>query len=143
MPSKRNFSAKREAIYAALSSTAAHPSAEWIYDTLKTDIPDLSLGTVYRNLSMFKQNGKIRSLGVFNGHERFDYDTSDHAHFVCERCFDIRDIQGGRELLDRGVYDYIGRQCGAVVTGHNLLFFGLCRNCADDKENTLQTDNEE
>ena len=60
MDNKRNFSAKREAIYRAISSADTHPSAEWIYEQLKQEIPDLSLGTVYRNLNIFKQNGKIK-----------------------------------------------------------------------------------
>ena len=58
---------KAEAILTAIRSSDAHPSAEWIYHTLKSTHPDLSLGTVYRNLLFFQQNGTIQSVGVVNG----------------------------------------------------------------------------
>lgn len=127
---KRNFSAKREAIYKAISSTNIHPSAEWIYEQLKPEIPDLSLGTVYRNISVFKQNGKIRSLGVFNGQERFDCDMSPHSHFVCETCFSIVDIPGGISFFDKNTYLYIEKECGVRVEGHSVIFRGKCRKCS-------------
>ena len=129
METKRNFSAKREAIYKVISSTNTHPSAEWIYDQLRQEIPDLSLGTVYRNLTVFKQNGKIKSLGVFNGQERFDYDTSPHSHFVCECCYEIIDIPGGVSFFERNTYRYIERECGVHVEGHSIVFFGKCKKC--------------
>ena len=77
------YSKKREAILTAIRSSDAHPSAEWIYHTLKSTHPDLSLGTVYRNLLFFQQNGTIQSVGVVNGQERFDAVTAPHSHFVC------------------------------------------------------------
>ena len=54
-----------------------------IYTALKPENPDLSLATVYRNLRDFCADGMAVSLGVINGHERFDADTSPHSHFVC------------------------------------------------------------
>ena len=63
---------KRDAILACLRSTTEHPSAEWIYAQLKPEIPDLSLGTVYRNLRLFLQEGLIISVGTVDGLERFD-----------------------------------------------------------------------
>lgn len=66
------YSRKREAILNAIQSTDCHPSAEWVYQTLKPTHPDLSLGTVYRNLVLFQQQGLIQSIGVVKGQERFD-----------------------------------------------------------------------
>ena len=64
MQNKLNFSAKREAIYKTIAESKEHPAAEWIYERLKHDIPDLSLGTVYRNIAVFKEMGIIKSVGV-------------------------------------------------------------------------------
>ena len=86
---KRNFSAKREAIYKLLVSAKNHPTAEWVYESLKPEIPDLSLGTVYRNISVFREMGLIKSIGIFNGQERFDADMSQHSHFICTECFTL------------------------------------------------------
>ena len=69
---KRNFSAKREAIYQTLASTKTHPTAEWVYEQLKPKIPDLSLGTVYRNISVFFFFFLAKSVVVLIVHVRFD-----------------------------------------------------------------------
>ena len=75
-PMPEKFSRKREALYNALRATTVHPTAEWLYAALRPEYPDLSLGTVYRNLKKFCAEGKARSVGVINGQEHFDGDTS-------------------------------------------------------------------
>ena len=88
----RKHSRKRDAILECLRCTTSHPTAEWIYTQLKPTIPDLSLATVYRNLAMFKDEGTIDSVGVYNGLERFDFRTDPHAHFICRICGAVSDI---------------------------------------------------
>ena len=70
------YSKKREALLQIIQDTECHPSAEWLYQTLKPQHPDLSLGTVYRNLQFFREQGIIKSVGVVNGQERFDAETA-------------------------------------------------------------------
>ena len=131
MQTKRNFSAKREAIYRMISGTDEHPTAEWVYESLKPEIPDLSLGTVYRNLSVFKEMGMIRSVGVFNGLERFDWDVSPHSHFICTKCFRIIDVSKGKSLIDQDSYKAVEGECGASVEGCSVDFFGKCSRCRE------------
>ena len=92
MPIARKHSRKRDAILECLRCTTSHPTAEWVYTQLKPTIPDLSLATVYRNLAMFKDEGMIDSVGVYNGLERFDFRTDPHAHFICRICGAVSDI---------------------------------------------------
>ena len=87
---KRNFSSKRNAIYNAVCGTDTHPSARWVYDKLKPEIPDLSLGTVYRNIALFKDEGKVSVICNVNGEERIDGNTEPHPHFVCN--FLLREV---------------------------------------------------
>ena len=68
---KRNFSSKRNAIYQVLCATDTHPGARWVYDRLKPHIPDLSLGTVYRNIALFKDEGTVRVICNVNGKRIF------------------------------------------------------------------------
>ena len=75
MATAKKFSRKREAILTCLHGTTCHPTAEWVYQQLKPQFPDLSLGTVYRNLAAFKAEGVIDSVGVVNGLERYDGNT--------------------------------------------------------------------
>ena len=86
MEVKRKNSKKRAAILDALASVTEHPTAEMLYNALKNDYPELSLGTVYRNLTLFKNQGKAVSIGTVNGVERFDGNTAPHVHFICNGC---------------------------------------------------------
>lgn len=118
---------KRNAILAYLKSTKAHPSAETVYGHLKEEFPDLSLGTVYRNLSMFKQQGMIASLGTVNGIERFDADTSPHVHFVCTGCDAVMDLP--RIHTPEALRQAAADESGGTVQECHLSFTGLCRQC--------------
>ncbi len=121
------YSRKREAILSALKETDSHPTAEWLYQTLKPEHQDLSLGTVYRNLTLFREQGVIRSVGVVDGHERFDANTENHSHFVCRDChavIDIPKVSAGGEI-ERSVSE----QYGFSVEHHDLTFYGICSQC--------------
>lgn len=139
LPERReNFSRKREAILEALRGTDIHPTAEWIYRQLKPQYPDLSLGTVYRNLGRFRETGQAVSLGAVDGHERFDGDTSPHAHLVCGRCGAVVDVYGalpGREQLEA-----LSEKCGCRVDSACVTFRGLCSSCAEKGDGTEGSD---
>ena len=128
------YSKKREAILQAIRSTSAHPSAEWIYQTLKPDHPDLSLGTVYRNLLFFQQQGTIQSVGVVNGQEHFDWDTRPHSHFVCHSCGAILDLH--TIDVDKQTDQAVSSQYGFVVDRHELTFYGVCKDCQTHPDHT-------
>ena len=125
MNSARKYSRKREAILEALRSTKSHPSAEWIYARLKPVYPDLSLGTVYRNLSLFRSEGLVISVATVKGQERFDARTSPHPHFICDCCGRVDDLDIVPELrLD-------GLECfpGGEVEYCEIVFHGKCHEC--------------
>ena len=123
----QRFSKKRQAIYDCLSGTTSHPTADWIYHQLHADYPDLSLGTVYRNLSQLKDAGLIQSVGVINGQEHFDDNVSPHTHLICQSCGTVRD------LFEINVSDEIAQQAANVsgyqITGVSLRLMGLCPSC--------------
>lgn len=120
----RKRSRKRDAIYDCLRATASHPSAEWVYAQLKPCIPDLSLATVYRNLREFRREGRVISVGVVGGFERFDACTEPHAHFVCRRCDAVLDVE---QLLPPSELCQ-SISCGRA-DGCELLFYGVCNEC--------------
>lgn len=120
----RKHSKKRDAILECVRSTREHPTADWVYSQLKPTIPDLSLGTVYRNLASFKQEGVIASVGVVDGMERFDFNTAPHAHFICTHCsavIDVDDICVPARLSEQV-------HCGSV-RDCILTFSGICNAC--------------
>ena len=89
------YSKKRADMLTLIQSTNCHPSAEWVYQQLKPTHPDLSLGTVYRNLALFQEQKLIKSVGVVNGQERFDGTVAPHSHFVCTSCGSVLDLGDG------------------------------------------------
>lgn len=128
---KRNFSRKREAILKAVRSTTCHPTAEWVYQTLKPGYPDLSLGTVYRNLAQFKDDGTIISVGTVDGQERYDGNIRPHTHFVCSRCNAVLDIPGN--FISEQQVEEAARRMHLQVDSSDVLLHGICDKCLQKK----------
>ena len=123
---------KRDAILSCLRGTTIHPSAEMVHDLLQESHPDISLAAVYRNLSLFKAQGTIQSLGMIHGIERFDGNTNPHVHFVCNCCSAIMDLHqmDAPQRLCSEAAQHIGGQ----VDSCQLMFFGTCRACLAKQE---------
>ena len=121
-----NFSSKREAIFQTIAGTKSHPSAKWVYEQLKDEIPNLSLGTVYRNIALFKEQGRVITVANVNGEERIDADTSDHAHFVCECCNSVYDLVSSKQSpLEKELL-----KNGFEIKRKNVVFYGICKKCS-------------
>jgi Fur family peroxide stress response transcriptional regulator len=127
----RKRSKKRDAILEIIKSTKTHPSAQWVYERLKSGIPDLSLGTVYRNLSQFKEEGTLASLGVVRGEERFDSTTVPHPHAVCTCCGKVEDLSG--EARMKIMEGFVVEIPGFVIDKRHTVFYGLCNDCEAEK----------
>ena len=118
---------KRNAILECLRSTDAHPSADMVHEMLQAEHPDISLATVYRNLSLFKKQGEITSVCTVNGVERFDAETDPHVHFICETCKAVSDLY---EIhFPQTLAEDVSSCYGNEMHGCQLTINGLCRNC--------------
>ena len=124
---KRNYSRKREAILGAVRSTTCHPTAEWVNRTLKPDYPDLSLGTVYRNLTQFKNDGVIASLGTVGGQERYDGNVMPHTHFVCSVCHAVLDVPG--DFVSSRQVEETASRMGLRIDSSDVMLRGVCGKC--------------
>ena len=118
---------KRDAILACLRETDTHPAADWVFAQLKPQIPDLSLGTVYRNLALFKEQGLIASLGTVKGVERFDGNTDPHVHYICTECGSVKDLEN--ITVPQQLNATAAAAVGGEVSGCQLTFTGLCSQC--------------
>ena len=126
--SKKHFR-KRDAILTYLRSTTNHPSAETVFTQLKAEIPDLSMGTVYRNLNLFKAQGLAISVATVKGVERFDGNTDPHVHFICQDCDAVIDLMDME--VPESLKEVAAQCCGGQVTECQLSFTGLCKSCLD------------
>ena len=124
------YSKQREIIEKAVKSSAGHPSAGDVYDNLHPLYPNLSLGTVYRNLTLLSETGALRKLRMPDGSDRFDGLTAEHAHAVCMRCSGIQDIDAP---IAPGLADSVLEKNGFVMIDAQLLITGICKNCAEQE----------
>lgn len=120
----QRFSAQRERIYQAVCASEDHPTAQMIYDTLRPELPRLSLGTVYRNLHQMAEEGRLRELD--GAIVRFDATLPLHSHIRCISCGHVADA----ELPYDDDLDRSAEEQGWMITGHNLMFNGICPACA-------------
>lgn len=123
-------SRQRETIRRVLMETDSHPGADWVYQQVRREIPNISIGTVYRNLRLLASAGEIQQVDTIGGTSRFDGNTKSHYHFRCERCGGIYDLD---EAVDRSVEEKVAKKTGFAVTGHRLEFFGLCSACRENQ----------
>lgn len=128
MEKKLRHSRQRERIYEYLTQTCEHPSAEMVYNDLRPEIPGLSLGTVYRNLKLLEELGKIRRVTSHQGTERYDAICGDHAHFLCQCCGMLHDLSCADS---QSIRKAIHLEEGYTVQKLDITITGICPNCAE------------
>lgn len=120
------YSRQREAIVQYLSGRTDHPSAEMIYQSIRESYPNISLGTVYRNLALLEETGQLIRIPMENGSDRFDPNVSAHYHFFCRKCGCLQDVpMTALDSLNQLAQAHIDGK----IESHSLLFKGLCKNC--------------
>ena len=131
----RKHSRQQDEILAVLRGTTLHPGARWVYDQLRDKIPRLSLGTVYRNITLFRKEGRVAAVGVINGEERFDAVTDPHPHAVCTVCGKIADLtqtdDAAVRRLAAGITD---AAAGFAIDYRKTVFCGVCADCAAHRD---------
>ncbi len=123
----RRYSKQREAIKRVLNKLNYHPSASEIYLEVKKDIPNISLGTVYRNLNEMKNDGDILVFNTGAGKEYYDGNPDPHYHFYCRCCGKTEDVFiESTELISRanGLLD-------DLIDQAEIVFSGICKKCKD------------
>ena len=121
-----NYSRQREEIVHFLKTRKDHPTAEVVYENVRMVYPKISLGTVYRNLTLLSETGDILRLRLGDGVDHFDADTSEHYHVLCNGCGIVEDLdmKGKKLSIDTSILPYDG-----TITGHIIYFKGICKNC--------------
>ena len=123
-----HITSQRKIILDYLRGVDTHPSAEIIYGEVRKKLPQISRGTVYRNLKNLRRKGEIQEIPVDVAH--FDGDISSHAHFICKKCHKIFDI-----------FD-ICKECGVLkrkktkvgkINNYQISFYGHCQKCSSRK----------
>ena len=119
---------QRRVVYETIKQTHSHPTADWIFEKVRSKLPKVSLGTVYRNLNVLKNEGLVREIYGNDRRAHFDADTSKHAHFICSTCDQIIDVRGIKNIDWRTLKDLVGCE----VDDQDVVFSGRCPACRKD-----------
>lgn len=119
-------SRQRQAIRSYLLSTKSHPTAEIVYENIQKTFPNISLGTIYRNLNFLVEHGYALQIDCGDGTLHFDGTTDPHNHFYCRICHRLID-------LDMDSIEHINKTAASnfdgIIEGHSVLFHGVCGQC--------------
>jgi Fur family peroxide stress response transcriptional regulator len=124
---KYKRSRQRERILEIVRTTNIHPTASWIYERLKEEIPGLSMGTVYRNLNILIDQGFVRKIDFGSTFDRFEANIEPHYHFICEKCGEIFDLD---LPIDASLNEMVNKKTQFSAKRHRIEFYGLCDRCA-------------
>lgn len=115
-----------EVVWHEVAGDNSHPTADQIYQKVRRHFPNISLGTVYRNLQKLVAEGKLQVL-TLGRTQHFDPLVDSHQHFICQTCGRVYDILVGKdeELLPASL-----PQGGFTVTSQRLAYFGKCKSCS-------------
>ena len=122
----RRETKQREAILRLLKNTRIHPTADQIYDEVRQEIPNISKGTVYRNLGVLVEDGYVIELNLNGTISRFEAKLDRHYHFRCEQCGRVFDLD---EPVNTEIDKKISIRTGFKVSYHQMEFRGLCKDC--------------
>lgn len=118
------YSPQRELILSILHETTEHPSAAIVYERAREIMPNISLGTVYRNLVNLSKEGAIQNF-EFGDVAHFDGNSAPHAHFCCTECNEVSDL-----CCDMSKVNELVKGLSETEVKHAaLLFYGVCQNC--------------
>lgn len=120
-----NYSKQREEIKRVVQESKTHPSANEVYEIIKSQHSSASMSTVYRNLNFLCETQQIRKIYMPNGSVRFDGELQEHHHVICEKCGKLFDVKFDLDNLNKKVEE----QTGVKVNTFQLTIGGICRPC--------------
>lgn len=123
MKDHKRHTKQKAAVRETVMLSLDHPTADQVFQRVRRKIPNVSLGTVYRNLNSLVEEGQINLLSTGRNIGRYDGNTKGHAHFICSVCHDILDLHDIRietEELEKAGYQ---------IHNFELHYFGICSKC--------------
>ncbi len=120
-----NRTKQRQLVYEMVQNSFSHPTADDVFQSVRTQIPNISLGTVYRNLGLLVETGMLRKISVPGQPDHFDRMSEWHDHMVCEKCGNLFDVTLAHSLTEQ-----LAAQSGMHITGYSLVANCVCPDCS-------------
>ena len=121
------YSRQRESIKEFLMTRTDHPTADTVYENMKSIYPNISLGTVYRNLNSLVESGLLGKVSVPSGADRFDHILTRHYHIKCTHCGMFMNVEDMDYI--EGLDEKVGEVTGFKMEDHDIVFNGVCPEC--------------
>lgn len=122
----RRGTIQRSLVLKAVREMRCHATADEVYDKIVKENPNISRGTVYRNLNLLSDAGEIHKLGMPSGADRYDHICHEHYHAKCVKCGRVFDVEMAfMENLEKNIKDTHGFK----FVGHDIIFNGICPGC--------------
>jgi len=123
---KKRCTVQRSLVLETVKELRGHVTAEEVYNSIANQYPNISKGTVYRNLNFLSDAGEIRKVEIPNAADRFDYQCHNHYHAICVKCGKVFDVEMKFIAdLEKNIKETHGFQ----FIGHDVIFKGICRDC--------------
>lgn len=122
------YSRQRESIKKYLMTTREHPTADAVYLHVKEEFPNISLGTVYRNLNLLTDIGEVVKISSQDGGDRFDGNVKPHNHFFCTCCGNIIDLDLDMQKIEE-VNAAAAENFDGIIESSTTIFYGKCKSC--------------
>ena len=126
---QQRMTKQKTVVLEELSKVKTHPTAYDVYEMVKSRLPRISLGTVYRNLDQLSSGGQIRRLDMGQSQRRFDAVVDDHLHIRCISCGKVDDVPLNPAMSTITIKDIVSSQSGYEVLGCEMDFQGICPKC--------------
>lgn len=132
------YSKQRNLVLNIVKENPVHPTAEWIHQKAKEQLPQIGIATVYRNLNALAENGDIRKITNIGGVDRFDGNNAEHYHMKCNKCGCLTDLfaksQNAFDELEKTIRStfYVNLEEINIST---TLLEGTCENCREKRNN--------
>ncbi len=121
------FSKQRDLILNIVQETRSHPTADWVYSEVRKELPNVSLGTVYRNLGQLVNNKSLLAINI-GGTIHYDAYLAEHQHFQCKTCNNIYDI-------DVSIKDFVSQvesKTSHIIDRCQIHLVGICEKCKNN-----------
>lgn len=125
--SGQRFTEQRAAVFRFLATTDSHPTADEVFLAVRSEVPAVSLATVYKSLETLVGCGLAQKLTYGDGSARYDGRMDPHHHARCLRCSRIFDVLG--HLPEEDISELRDGTDGFRVTGYRLELTGYCSDC--------------
>jgi Fur family transcriptional regulator, ferric uptake regulator len=112
-----------------LRKVRSHPTAQDVYKMVRKALPNISLGTIYRNLETLSDNGNIQRLAFHSGKRRYDGNPNNHPHICCKVCGRVDDLPESSGINEKIIPSLKKDVCGYKITDYSIELFGICSNC--------------